>query len=833
MAEQLSLFGQRIVMSEGRARYNEIRRHFLGIADGLTNDYVISYKQNLRDMDKLASEGHEHGLQFIRAGIQRAIEFLIQQEIYDVDENLFVEEYYRPYFTWEDAFEVIQEKYMEIGIKAEQLNEYRKMRRENRARLIGGGFGLSGAAKGIATAGALNAVSGTIHGLVNIGGSVVSSIGSAIKKDSLYNSPATFNSLRASLFESLLNLHLAVVEVLEENDNGPVSPVSDEEERRAQALFNNLVRHAVGQDQEIALLVEIFTLDPYEQKVYDYVLQKYGDLKGELDLFANYFSVNINANKEAILRQILPSIDYDDENALLEGEKKIRECMQKLGLSSNTLLDEVKRRLEEIDQRERTFDGVQYETREEAKQARDAAKVVSLYKRLDFSTVSRCKTAKEKLRECAAEIGVQVPDSLLKSIDSTILKLEEAARTVDGVLYATQEEAERQIDIKKRTVGDQLYSTLEEANQKRADLIEALWASTGRKTMRHVGAHEKELREYAESIGGTVPEHIEKEITKKKSRKRFGCLMLVLLSLTLLYVIPNPPDRGEGEQRQDQMASDPGPNGIGEYAPGIPVAADLSRNSEIAAEVPSSVPQTDRPQQALVPDDRALAPTDTVLEEVPVQRDAGIDPSEEEQVVTGSVEDASTSESMVVSENLNLKGTIGDSMGIHMTLTFDDGKVYGTYFYDKFQKEIVVSGEYDSAGNVRMDEYDNNYKTGLFIGRFTSESSIEGDWTNEEKTKKFPFYLDEISRATAWADGSVENTAMPENGDSLPGEVTGDGVRIRQEPSLNADVIGRLNSGDRVQILLPYDKTATWVKIRTSEFQAGWIHSDYIKVLEH
>lgn len=54
--------------------------------------------------------------------------------------------------------------------------EYREARKASRGRWRGGGFGLGGALKGAATAGALNAVSGFGHDLVNSAGNLSSAL---------------------------------------------------------------------------------------------------------------------------------------------------------------------------------------------------------------------------------------------------------------------------------------------------------------------------------------------------------------------------------------------------------------------------------------------------------------------------------------------------------------------------------------------------------------------------------------------------------------------------------------------------------------------------------
>lgn len=81
-------------------------------------------------------------------------------------------EYREIYKYWIPVFEDIDYKYNVICIGTEGAEYYRKLRKENRGRLVGGGFGLEGAFKGIATAGAINLATGAAHSAFNFVGNI-------------------------------------------------------------------------------------------------------------------------------------------------------------------------------------------------------------------------------------------------------------------------------------------------------------------------------------------------------------------------------------------------------------------------------------------------------------------------------------------------------------------------------------------------------------------------------------------------------------------------------------------------------------------------------------
>ncbi len=179
---KLSLLNHELVVTEERERYNDIRLLFQSIAEEMSLNFEKIYNKNNKSLDDVSKYAYGQGSECIAVSIGKAIEILIQNEIFHIDQNDFVEKYYSKYHTWDDDFGEINDKYMEIVLEGQQLDAYRKARREGRGRLVGGGFGLSGAAKGILTAGAVNMAFGAVHGVFNGMGKIISSISASIKK---------------------------------------------------------------------------------------------------------------------------------------------------------------------------------------------------------------------------------------------------------------------------------------------------------------------------------------------------------------------------------------------------------------------------------------------------------------------------------------------------------------------------------------------------------------------------------------------------------------------------------------------------------------------------
>lgn len=99
------------------------------------------------------------------------------------------------------------------------------------------------------------------------------------------------------------------------------------------------------------------------------------------------------------------------------------------------------------------------------------------------------------------------------------------------------------------------------------------------------------------------------------------------------------------------------------------------------------------------------------------------------------------SQSAIVS---NYVGTINDDIRIHMHLQIKGERVMGYYYYDIFEKILILKGTIARNGDVRIVEYDENeVQTGVFDGRFSKDfSAITGKWSSEKGKKNLPFSLD-------------------------------------------------------------------------------------------
>lgn len=87
--------------------------------------------------------------------IQTALKCLAEKDILSYDAAGFWSKYGKYFDYWSEAYDHLEEQYAAIVLDEKSMDEYRTLRRKTRGRVVGGGFGVGGALKGMAAAGAM------------------------------------------------------------------------------------------------------------------------------------------------------------------------------------------------------------------------------------------------------------------------------------------------------------------------------------------------------------------------------------------------------------------------------------------------------------------------------------------------------------------------------------------------------------------------------------------------------------------------------------------------------------------------------------------------------
>jgi hypothetical protein len=354
--------------------YNSLRLKYKNLATAAYNNYLKNFTSIFVNADGLHEKGDEIAVEYIKNSMSVAIEDLIQYKINDIDEEFFFSNFLGKYTTWDDDFSKVDGKYLEIVSSAEELDQYRTARREGRGRVIGGGFGLSGFAKGAATAGLVNLGTNVVHGTWNAGAKVFSAIGDAMKKQSLFDDLANRQLLAESIERIVFCTHLAVIDAIKSKKSKAFSgriTVADEE--KSNRLLQNVSKGRIKNDEIEDILLESLNCNPYNEESYLTLLDKKGDASGGIERTATYFGLlSVENAKKVALDTYKASLDTSTASACYENLKILKDKSLQLGYQKFDAYEkEVVALAQSLDLQHRTVEGKVFPTIEDAQKERD------------------------------------------------------------------------------------------------------------------------------------------------------------------------------------------------------------------------------------------------------------------------------------------------------------------------------------------------------------------------------------------------------------------------------------------------------------------------------
>lgn len=221
--------------------------------------------------------------------IKDALDICVNDGYYDIDENFFLEDG-RQEFIFDPMFNELEDlfgAYKNIIQQNEDEHEYREQRKENRGRFVGGGFGLGGAISGSLKAGALNMATGLGHSVFNSIGNAMSDYEASKKLKELYELPQCRDILLNSVNILVNNIWLIMI-----NDVYQLSIAADQEMKKSEAIFNNVINGRIPKEKTKAALLDVLSINPLKAQAYDELVE-YLDQDELEELLKMYNSLEI------------------------------------------------------------------------------------------------------------------------------------------------------------------------------------------------------------------------------------------------------------------------------------------------------------------------------------------------------------------------------------------------------------------------------------------------------------------------------------------------------------------------------------------------------------
>jgi hypothetical protein len=337
--EIFNLLGYEVEIPKETEDYVSICNEFKQLAMEAYDRMSSNFDTKYRSLDDLVRHGDNDADELFCSALEHAIELLKRRGIYNINLSRFTEVASEYTGYWEGQFSEIREKFKELVEYKEAKKDYRSDRKAGRGRMIGGGFGVGGAVKGMAMAGTANLATGLLHSFTNALGNAATSAEVSSLKNKIFKDPDTKRTLCMSIY---FDLHRAVVECI--NDSGLsliAESYTSSEREDAYIIYNNIVNGSVSGEDLKRMIAEILVKDPFDMDYYELAM-KHSLNEGDSDLieYAHYFEMPI----DELIQDLKAAIKNEERLAQLFGDSAT-ELEHKL--RNNSLYQAVKSELPE------------------------------------------------------------------------------------------------------------------------------------------------------------------------------------------------------------------------------------------------------------------------------------------------------------------------------------------------------------------------------------------------------------------------------------------------------------------------------------------------------
>lgn len=334
---QIELYGHIIEFPAPKVFSNSIHRAYRPIEERWHNRIIDDFYKIFENLDEVYQNSDSLAQSVLCESVNAALGILVENSIYDIDEQNFLEGYLSKYEIWDEHFELVASQYEAIIQETAQKDAHRTQRRLNRSKLVGFGPAPSrenGYRSPQSYANFSNAVDNIGHGIFNMMAKGVTAIENSIKKDKIFKNPTTVNALDSAVSSIILASKAAVIDALNERHSEKIHNYTKEEVQKTNAILANFENGRIPESDIQKEIIGLFSIYPYDERIYKHLLSKFGADSGKLDAAAEYFSISSLAKeKEKIFRLKLNNANLSSVDAIQSNINLFRDFANSIGHS--------------------------------------------------------------------------------------------------------------------------------------------------------------------------------------------------------------------------------------------------------------------------------------------------------------------------------------------------------------------------------------------------------------------------------------------------------------------------------------------------------------------
>lgn len=435
---EFSIFGRTLTISPGRVEYNRLRSRFHALAKEQADAARESILQFRDNPGALLCDGLAWAKPYFAKASDFAVGELLRRGCFDLDAEAYLSTCF-DLSPWKRGFGLAYNEWKAV-VDAEKRREAdrREFSDDAGSAWMGGGFGVGNAIKGAVMAEALNLATETIADSFNKMGRKKS------QEKNAQNILDIFERRReeivGAVFDAIANGADALVACCNEHGIKIGGVVSADDIVKAERMFNNLKTGKIPANMVGEVRLGILEANPYYKEFYDYVYMSEGDASGELEKVGGFFGISLDERKKDAFTARLGECVCESEAETKAYRERAVALAAELKFDATEEIKKIDERLEEFDRQAKTVDGRLLESRELAAKHREISNMVAS---ADLSTEELALKAKSAIMKKAQDMDIDCAWQL-ERIESALKRFDEAARTVDGKVFSSREEARKQ-----------------------------------------------------------------------------------------------------------------------------------------------------------------------------------------------------------------------------------------------------------------------------------------------------------------------------------------------------------------------------------------------------
>lgn len=294
--------------------YSGIWKDFDELAQEEYEEFIGGFYSIYRDMDELMKRLNEDVSDRLSEGISLINEELSAAHIFGVTYSEISQCVLRYCGQTSIVVNEITEQYDAILEHQKEMSEYRQMRKASRGRVVGGGFGLSGALKGMATAGAMNMATGALHSIGNALGEMGTAINVSSAKDKIFRQSNIRMRLGNALRIDLFAMHLALIDLINTHQKKiRICRFTSDNYAKANKIQEDLLQGNISDENTERAIIMMLSAYPFLEKYYRTAVQFLPNKVDEMADFASYFEINIEKVYTNLKLEINPAVQILEE----------------------------------------------------------------------------------------------------------------------------------------------------------------------------------------------------------------------------------------------------------------------------------------------------------------------------------------------------------------------------------------------------------------------------------------------------------------------------------------------------------------------------------------